>query len=256
MISMTDYLKNWREEMPSWLAEYHPGDQVAFSDFISGRIGYYPGSLFDGCLIETANIAHCVHSFLYVDYGVTREQVEEELSKKDTIRGYHSIGRVEWSHKDLMPQGDYQLPIDLLTCVKDSGVFVAKNVQPFCIMEVYERNQDKDESCGAERIAVTYLFADGIATYYQLFVMQYKKAPWLFLLQDHGFGGNYDRFGKGGLLHAIISNYRLRPKFVISGENDANMWDGYHRILDVESVVGGMHHDTRVIYAKNDQETT
>ena len=56
MISMTDYLKNWREEMPSWLAGYHHGDYVAFNDFMSSRVGYYPGGRFDGCLIETANI--------------------------------------------------------------------------------------------------------------------------------------------------------------------------------------------------------
>ena len=250
---MTDYLKQWAEEMPKWLADYRTGGKVAFSDFISGRVGYYPGSYFDGCLIETANKAHCVHSFLYVDYGVTREQVEEELSKKDAIRGYHSIGRVEWSHKDLMPQGDYQLPYELLTRVKDPGMFIAKNVQPFCIMEIYERNQDKDELWGAERIAVTYLFADGIATYYQLFVMQYEKAPWLFLLQDHGFGCNYDSFGKGGLLHDIISNYKLLPDFVISGDSDANMWNGYHLIEDVEPVIGGEHNNTRKLYQKGEE---
>lgn len=248
---MTEYLKQWAEEMPKWLAGYRTGDNVAFSDFMSGRIGYYPGSYFDGCLIETANKAHCLHSFLYVDYGVTREQVEEELSKDETIRGYHSIGRVEWSHKDLMPQGDYQLPIELLSLVKDPGAFIAENVLPFCIMEIYERNQDRDDSWGAERIAVTYLFADGIATYFQLFVMQYKKAPWLFLLQDHGFGCNYDSFGKGGLLHAIISYYKLLPDYIISGESDANMWDGYHLIEDVEPVIGGMHKNIRTLYQKD-----
>ena len=48
MEKMTDYLKKWREVMPSWLANYRPGDHVEFSDFMGGRIGYYPGSFFDG----------------------------------------------------------------------------------------------------------------------------------------------------------------------------------------------------------------
>ena len=45
-----------------------------------------------------------------------------------------------------------------------------------------------------------------LATYYQLFVREYSKAPWLFCLQDHGWGGNYDRFGKDGILEAITYN--------------------------------------------------
>ena len=50
------------------------------------------------------------------------------------------------------------------------------------------------------------------ATYYQLFVREYSKAPWQFCLQDHGFGGNYNRFGKGGILDAIIrKNNCKRP---------------------------------------------
>lgn len=254
MMLMTDYLKQWREVMPKWLADYKTGDKVTFSDFMSGRVGYYPGAGFDGFLIETANQAHCLHSFLYVDYGRTREQVEEELSKKDTIRGYHSIGRVEWSHKDLMPQGDFHLPIEFLTRVEDPGMFVAKDIQPFCIMEVYERNRDKNDSWGSERLAVTYLFADGIATYYQLFVMQYKKTPWLFLLQDNGSGINYDVFGKGGFLHRIIRHYEMYPKFVIVDKNPSNIWDGYHQIDNVEPDIRdirGKHQRIRTLYQKD-----
>ena len=85
MEKMTDYLKKWREVMPSWLANYRPGDHVEFSDFMGGRIGYYPGSFFDGCLIKTANKAHCLHACLYVDYGVTREEVEAELGHENAL---------------------------------------------------------------------------------------------------------------------------------------------------------------------------
>ena len=134
--------------MPKWLADYRTGDNVAFSDFMSGRIGYYPGAGYDGFLIETANKAHCLHSFLYVDYGHPREETEEELSKDGTLRGYHSIGRVEWHHDDLMPLGDYHLPIELSTSRLNPDMFLEKKIQPFCIMEIYERNQDRDDSWG------------------------------------------------------------------------------------------------------------
>ena len=255
---MIDYLKQWREDMPEWLADYRTDDKVAFSDFMSGRVGFYPGAGYDGFLIETANQAHCLHSYLYVDYDCrrTREKVEYELIKKDSIRGYHSIGRVEWSHDDLMPQGDYHLPIELSTSRLNPDTFLEKKIQPFCMMEIYERDQDRDDSWGAERLAVTYLFDDGIATYFQLFVMKYKKAPWLFLLQDNGFGGNYDRFGKGGLLHLIIRKYEMYPKFVIVDKCPNGIWDGYHQIDHVEPDVrdiDNIHQRIRTLYQKDEE---
>ncbi len=255
---MIDYLKQWREDMPEWLADYRTGDKVAFSDFMSGRVGFYPGAGYDGFLIETANQAHCLHSYLYVDYDCrrTHEKVEYELIKKDSIRGYHSIGRVEWSHDDLMPQGDYHLPIELSTSRLNPDTFLEKKIQPFCMMEIYERDQDRDDSWGAERLAVTYLFDDGIATYFQLFVMKYKKAPWLFLLQDNGFGGNYDRFGKGGLLHLIIRKYEIYPKFVIVDKCPNGIWDGYHQIDHVEPDVrdiDNIHQRIRTLYRKDEK---
>lgn len=250
MEKMTDYLKNQREKMPSWLASYQPGDHVAFDDFMAGRVGYYPGSYFDGCLIKTANKAHCVHAFLHVDYGVTREQVEEELGKENALLGYHSIGRVEWPHGDILPMGGFQVPLGYIHRTR-GRMPIRQGVWPFCILEIYERNQDKDDSWGAERLAVAYLFADGISTYYQLFVNKYNKAPWLFLLQDHGLGGNYDKYGKGGILDGVIHDHDILPDYVIRDVRSTQMWDGYHPIEGVEPVIGGMHLNTRALYQRN-----
>ena len=149
---------------------------------------HVPAVTVDGNLVKVGNWSHSVHCFLHADYGISREELEQELGKDGCFAGYHSIGRVDWS--DTIRVGG---PRGLLD-----------DVAPYCFMEIFERNMDKDESWGAKRIAVTFLYADGIQTYKQLFVKQYKKAPWLFLLQDHGFGGNYDRFGRGGMLDRII----------------------------------------------------
>ena len=145
---MTEYLKQWAEEMPKWLADYHTGGKVAFSDFLSGRIGYYPGAGFDGCLIEVANQAHCVHSFLCVDFGPTREEVEDTLRREDAFMGYHSIGSIEWSHDDLIPYLGQPIPSDLYSRLNAPERIKKDNWLPFCIMEIYKRNEDKDDSWG------------------------------------------------------------------------------------------------------------
>lgn len=52
---------------------------------------------------------------------------------------------------------------------------------------------------------------DAIAMYNSLFVHEYRKAPWILLLQDHGLGGNYDRFGRGAMHEDWRSLYKLAP---------------------------------------------
>ena len=118
----------------------------------------------------------------------------------------------------------------------------------YCFTEIFERDENRDEEWGANRFAGTFLYADAIQSFFQIFVKQYKKAPWIVLLQDHSFGDNYDRFGEGGLLDAIITKENVRPKFVICAKN-TNIWHGYKEIADVECTYGGMHHSQRSLFA-------
>jgi hypothetical protein len=82
--------------------------------------------------------------------------------------------------------------------------------------------------------------------------MEYKKAPWIFLLQDHGFGGNYDKFGKGGLLDAIIKRNGIRPQFVICASN-TRIWDGYEAHTELPPINDGMR-NPRMLYRKSPEK--
>lgn len=230
----SSYLSQFEEEMPEWLWEYKKGMPVSFSDIMAGRVAYYPGSGFDGDLIKVSNRSRAVHSYLYVDYGLGKEELILHLSEPNSIYGYHSIGRIEWSEKDLMPNGQYPLNVSKAPRTPFRKPFKSDE-QPYCFTEIMERNPDKGEDFGAKRFAITFLFADGIATYYQLFCMEYKKAPWIFLLQDHGFGGNYDKFGKGGLLDAIITKNGISPQYVICASN-THIWTGYKEITELPPI--------------------
>ena len=172
MISTNDYLSQLMEEIPQWLADYRPGDRVSFSDFMSGRVGYYPGSGLDGHLVKVGGMSHSVHCFLYVDYLETREHIVRELAVNG-FRGYHSIGRIDFSEEDMYPHGHHQLDVDIDLSGRISSMI--PGAKPYCFMEILERNADKNDSWGAERLAVTFLFADGIMTYYDLFSREYGR---------------------------------------------------------------------------------
>ena len=252
---ISSYLSQFEEEMPQWLWKNEEGIPVSFSDIISGRVAYYPGSGYDGTLIKVGNKSCAVHSYLYVDYGIGKEELIKHLTEPNSIYGYHSIGRIEWSEKDLMPNGQFPLNVSKTPRTPFMKPFKSDE-QPYCFTEIMERNLDKGEDFGAKRFAITFLFADGIATYYQLFCMEYKKAPWIFLLQDHGWGGNYDIFGKGGLLDAIIMRNGVRPQFVICASN-TDIWTGYKEITGLPLINDGKHNPRRLyqkIYHKNEQQ--
>lgn len=238
------------EEMPRWLKDYKPGDRVSFSDFMSERIGYYPGSGDDGCLVRTCNISHCVHSFIHVDYSIAEHDLKREAEEYNAFRGYHVIGRVDWKEQDLAPHGQYSPNFNITKEEMERAMsFVRKDVEPYCFMEIYERNAGKGEDWGAERFAVAFLFADGIATYYQLFCREYGRAPWIFLLQDHGFGGNYAAFGRGSLMERVMEANDCWPENVLCADN-THIWDNYEKV-DAAPVIGGMHRNERFLYKRN-----
>lgn len=243
-LSTISYLSKYEEEIPQWLFNYPNGGKVTFSDIMSERVGYYPGSGFDGTLMRIGNKSNSVHSFLYVDYAVRKNDLIKNLLEPRSIYGYHSIGRIEWEEKDIMPNGQY--PLNVFKKPRhnqDPNWFVLKDEQPYCFTEIMERNEDKGNDWGAKRFAITFLFADGIATYYQVFCREYKKAPWLFLLKDHGWGGNYDLFGKGGILDAIIERNDIRPNYVLCAQN-TEIWDGFGLVDGVRPELGDSDNST------------
>lgn len=243
---MRKYLSGYKEEMPLWLDEYQPGTPITFTTVMSGRTGYYPGSGFDGHLLTVANRAHCVHSFLYTDYGISEESLDMHLSERDCVVGYHILDIIKWEEKDMLPDGRQQMDVAYGQHTEKQSLMKGLGFASYCKTIIFERNTEKDESWGARRFALTFLCEDGIDFYYQLYVRTLGAAPWLFLLQDHGFGGNYDRFGEGGLLNVIIRQNRCYPEFVICARN-TRIWAGYE-LTDTESEEGGMHKHPRNLY--------
>lgn len=246
MINMAEYLSQYKEEIPHWLRNYNPGDFISFQNFMSGHVGYYPGSGNDGNLVTVGNMSHCVHSFIHLDYLLTKEELNGYL-RDEGFSGYHEIGAIEWSEIDIFPNGKSHHNI---TSRESPDVFIDKNAEPYYLLKVFERNPDKDDCWGSSRFAVAFFMADGIDTYWQLFCRTKSRPPFLFLLQDYGFGCNYDKFGRGGTLSRILLSHRSAcPEFVICATN-TTIWDGYEEVKGVNPTIGGMSRHVRCLFRK------
>jgi hypothetical protein len=152
------------------------------------------------------------------------------------------LARLTLSQADLTPVG-WTEHVQIL----DRAHFIGE-VKPYAFLEILERDAELGDDHGAHRLAVLFLGADGIASYDSLFCQSDSVGPpFAVLIQEHGFGGNYDKFGQGGLLDRIAQKCQVFPKFLLVAEG-SEPWIGYEKMDYLDGSVGGMHGNTRFLH--------
>lgn len=226
-------LEHVKEPLPKWLADYPSivDDKELIHQILTNRVLYYPGSYEDGQPIKLFNQLHTVHTYFYVDYLFPREKVT-----KSFLKGYRILDTKELSVHDLYNPEWIPLPI-----YKKAENWCNA---PYCILQVYEREDGYGDEHGCERLAVIFLCKDAIASYHAIFTRPDAQPPYVMVIQDHGFGCNYDRFGRNGLLENIANVTGVKPKWILNG---SSVWGGY-RLASDEVVHGGMWLNKRQLY--------
>lgn len=260
MKTIEEYFANTKEITPDWLKNYDPNNRPSFDVMLNGgRIVYYPGSGYDGQPIKTFNKAHFAHKFFYVDYGIEKNDIIDELSKDNALKGYKKIDMIEYQEKDLAPHGwkpHYQPTERDIQIMKD---FHIRPENSYCLVFIFERLPEYSFEHGCERFALICIKGDGIATYDALFANR-NCAPSLLILQDHGFGGNYNAFGHNSALEKVAEETDCFPEFILCADH-TSIWDKYAKIPDVQHVGvsqkrwlferDGLAYWKRNIYGKN-----
>jgi hypothetical protein len=249
LMNIYEYLRTMLEPMPAWLENFSSGSTFNRDDFLTSRVVFYPGSGSDGHPCKLFGSTHSAHCFVFADYGVSEERINNEL--EDPVyrfKGYHTLASIPLSVDHLSPNGwfSHLEPSDI------ENSFHYKKVTPFALFFVLERDHNLSEDHGARRLAILFLGADGIASYDALFCQQERFSPFVVFLQDHGFGGQYSPFGSGGLLERIAFAQRAIPIWLIAAEN-TNPWRCYTRIPDVDGDPGGMHWMMRYIFERTSE---
>jgi hypothetical protein len=238
MVTIREYLRASTERMPRWLFEYGPGSRFPTREFLRSRVVYYPGSGFDGQPAKLFGSSHSAHSFVYVDYGVTRESLAAQLEDTDHgFSGYRPGPSVSVCGRDLLDawkEPHFELgegqPSTRLDPTADECGF----------LQILDRESGLTDDHGPSRLAILFLITDGIAAYDALFCQTPDRPPpFAVLLHDHGFGGNYDRFGKDGLLARVAERAGVFPEYLLVAKH-TQAWDGYRVCRGVEGELGGL----------------
>ena len=225
-----------KEEIPSWIKGYKKGDKFDLNKFFSSKILYYAGAGEDGSPISIFNKTHAIHSYIYVDYLLSREERKKQLSSPEAFRGYRlldlkdlkpsEMNASSWTRHYRMSQEEVRLVVGFAKAAED----------PFALLAIYEREEGYDESHGAKRFALLYIGGDAFATCDALFINPHRS-PYVFFLRDHGFGGNWAEhpgFGRGGLLFNLVEKHGGYPHYIMTDQH-WNVWEGYTRAKEVES---------------------
>jgi len=254
-MNLYEYLQNQRtEELPEWLARFSRSDRFSSNHFFESRVVYYPGSGTDGHPVKLFGSTHSAHCFVYADYHLTQDELETELSHpRHAFRGYHTFARLQLQESDFVAK-NWTHHVDTGDVSQNNYWFATVATAPFGFLEILERDYYLEDTHGAHRLAILFLGADGIAAYDALFCQKDSgPAPFAVVLQDHGFGGNYDSFGQGGLLERIARRCNIIPRWLLVAAN-TKPWQGFEPVPNVDGDHGGMHNTLRILHERREAQ--
>ena len=244
--SIYHFLDRVQEPLPEWLAAPPGTKGFRIDDFFRSRTVFYPGSGTDGHPVKLFNSTRSAHCFIYADYLLSEDSIKEELeSKENGFLGYKVIFGISLP----INQFSYSGKMCHLTPnnIDESKRF--HPVDPYAFVTIMERDEYLGDTHGAERIAILFLGMDGISCYDIIYCQKGSHPPFAVFLQDHGYGGNYTRFGADGLLGQLAMSQESLPDWLVVGEG-TKPWSHYDRVSNVGGDTGGMHSMKRYMYKR------
>ncbi len=212
---LDSYLK--QTAIPDWLLSVDISSRLPSSQLLSGSV-YYASCGFDGRPVQYC--AGFSHSFIYVDYGYTRAQVEAVLRREGAFRGYRLcgcrgiereelVGPLTWT--PLLPKRDQD---------GDPARYIAEIKPPFALWAIFDRKDDVDASHGPDRFSLIYIGGDGVITYQSLYYSHGSSPNLVAIIQPgYGFGRNWTDFFDHRRIFAqsILASSGEGPDYIMVG---------------------------------------
>lgn len=176
---------------------------------------YYPSCGFDGDPVQF--LGGNVLSFVYVDYGKTRAELDAALSIGG-FSGYEAIATRSVGVGELAPNG--WTPSEPLPGDGDPGRFRDAMKQPFCSWSILQRRQNYPPRHGPSRFSLLYLCADGVAAFQALYVANGITPSVVAIIQPgHGFGRNWTNYEDPRQIFArsVLQNPAGMPRVLLYG---------------------------------------
>lgn len=176
---------------------------------------YYPSCGFDGDPVKY--LGGNILSFIYVDYGRTRDEEEYALGYPG-FRGYDLLASRSVTEQELTPNGWHPIPP---TYDDGDPLRFRQWVQrPFCTWSIFQRREDIPPEHGPSRFSLLYLGADGVAAFQALYLANHAAPRAIAIIQPgHAFGGNWTDYTNPNLIlhRSVIGNSAGQPEVLLYG---------------------------------------
>ncbi len=224
-----------RQHMPDWLAnisaETMASDPIPIGSILDGSF-YYPASGFDEDPV--AYFGGNFHSFVYVDYGMKREDFSKALEGTG-FAGYRLLRKRNVPLEQLVANGDVRrfkpsLEPEATNYVQDG----------FCEWAVLEREPISTDQQGPSRISLLFICADGVPSYDALYVSNRVVPEAVAIIQPGGntYFNPYDFEDENDDFARCVFNHPCGlPKFLLFGgaggdHHYLKIWPHYSQLID------------------------
>ena len=210
-------LSHHREPTPAWLEAFPDsgGDLgAAAAAFLDSRIAFYPGAgVVDGDLFEVFAASHSVHCVLHADLSQPASTVADILRRR--FRPYVHIAHYSVVDSRVW---DAESSASILGLMGGHPYDREPELRGACF-SILGREPHLTDEHGPRRIAFLHVQCEAVWLFWNIWIKGRRPAPFAVLLQDHGWGGNWTKFGRGGALHKLAIQSGRLPAWVLSDES-------------------------------------
>ena len=224
-MNIEEFFEKQKEKTPDWLQNFEVGGEVPAQQILdTGRVVYCPGAYENFQFLGPMIRSRYAHIFLYAYHMLPEESARRYLSAPHAFPGYHLLELRPFAEQELVPHGwrPHYRPTQ-------KAMDAMKGVVPFGLLGIYESDPG---GAGCDRFALLWLGGDAFATYDALYVNGSRRLDVLYV-QDRGFDGNYDSFGRGGLLERLSGHGPHKPRYLLCTDRSA-VWRVYEKVAAVE----------------------
>jgi hypothetical protein len=227
--------------IPDWLAtltaENIDKRRFPLHDILQDSL-YYPSSGFDGRPVQY--LGGYIVSFIHVDYGRSRTELDEQLASEDVrFKGYEILATREVTQRELTPNG--WIPTPPRPGDGNPARYRDAMKTPYCAWFVFERIAGFGEDHGPKRFSLLHLCADGVATFQALYHSN-KASPKAIAIiaPGTGFGLNWTDYRDPRLIlhRSVMEGPSQPPELFMNDSKTAAYWPQY--TLKVAEAVSGI----------------
>lgn len=194
---------------------------------------FYPACGLDGSPIRY--LAGNVHSFVYVDCGVSQEEYNEDVRSR-RFKGYKCIGMRPVRKDELTPKDwhlaspdpcDHDSPGDCDASVgrpnrrrglmsRRTAPYEGRGETPFCSWSVWQRREEFPCSHGPDRFSLLYLGAEGAEAFQELYLAN-AAVPFVVAIIQPGKSRTNFEDPNMCFAKSVVENPAGRPRVLLYG---------------------------------------